>query len=443
MSTLPHGRSRLIVGVTIALVLMLCSGVVGYWWARRTTLNASTPDTVRVEQGGKRVLYWYDPMIPEQHFPKPGKSPMGMEMVPRYADETAETGGVRIDPNIVQNLGIRLVKVRRGSLSAPVEAIGSVVFDQRDIAIVQTRTSGFVTRVYRRAPGDVIPRNAPIVDLLVPEWAGAQSEFLALLASGDTALTGAARQRLALLGMPPEMIAQVESRHRAKMTITIRSPRGGVIESLDARQGMTVSSGSTVVRINGLAMVWLEAQIPEARGGMVNIGKTVEARLTAYPGHPYRGHVIAILPQANVETRTLTVRIELKNDDGRLRPGMFAQVRLEADRPEPVLYVPSESVIQTGRRAVVIVAADQGRYIPTEVTTGGDIEGKTIILQGVSDGQKVVASGQFLIDSEASLNGVLGRLGDGTGGINEPEGKEGVAMPSDAMKDGPMQHATP
>jgi Cu(I)/Ag(I) efflux system membrane fusion protein len=376
-------------------------------------------------------------MVPEQHFPKPGKSPMGMDMVPKYADENPNTGVVRIEPTIVQNLGVRLTTVERGALTAPVDAVGSIVFDQRNVAIVQARTGGFVARVYARAPGDLIAREAPIVDVLVPEWAGAQTEFLALLGSGDKALADAARQRLVLLGMPEEMIAQIESTHRSQTTVTIRAPISGTIESLEVREGMTVSAGSTLARINGLKTVWLEAQTPEARGGLVDLGKSVKAHLTAYPGKEYEGHVIAILPQANTETRTLTVRIQLPNTDGRLRPGMFAQVRLDTGKSEPVLYVPSETVIHTGRRTLVIVAEDS-RFVPTEVQTGGDIEGKTAILQGLSAGQKVVASGQFLIDSEASLSGVLARLGEGTKAATPPQ-----QMKADDMKHDPMTHEKP
>jgi Cu(I)/Ag(I) efflux system membrane fusion protein len=156
--------------------------------------------------------------------------------------------------------------------------------------------------------------------------------------------------------------------------------------------------------------VWLEAALPEVNGARVNVGKAVEARLSAYPGEIFKGRVIAILPETNIATRTLRVRIDLPNQDGRLRPGMFAQVRLSAENEEPALLVASEAVIHTGSRDVVIVAGDRNPFIPTEVKTGGEADGKTVILDGLAEGQKVVASGQFLIDSEASLKGILARL---------------------------------
>jgi membrane fusion protein, copper/silver efflux system len=415
MNALP----RKLIGIAFgaAVLLAAISAGAGYWFARRGSESAHPAPAMSAGGHERKPLYWYDPMVPNQRFDKPGKSPfMDMQLLPKYADDSAEEGDagtVRIDPGIVQNIGVRFTQVERGVLSQPVEAVGTLGFNQRDVAVVQARSAGFVTRVYARAPGDVLGRDAAIVDLLVPEWAGAQSEFLVLLKSGDRDLIDAARQRLSLLGMPPELVAHIEATREPRTTITIRSPLGGVIETLDAREGMTVSAGSTLAKINGLATVWLEAAIPEARGALAQLGKAVEVRLTAYPGQSFKGRVIAVLPQANVETRTVRVRIELPNPQGRLRPGMFAQVRLDNGAQAAALYVASEAIIHTGTRAVVIVADERGRFIPTEVQVGADLSGKTVILRGLTEGQRVVASGQFLIDSEASLKGVLARLAGG------------------------------
>jgi membrane fusion protein, copper/silver efflux system len=411
MSTSRYNSVGVILG---AVILAVASGTAGYLFARRSGQAAlnSTPMASMPSQG-REPLYWYDPMQPNQHFDKPGKSPfMDMQLVPKYPDE-AEVGGagsIRIDPSIVQNLGVRTTEVERGALSRPVEAVGTLGFNQRDIAVLQARSNGFVAKTYARAPGDVIGREAAIVDLLVPEWAGAQTEFLALLKTGDRELIDAARQRLLLLGMSSELIRQVEEGRAPRTTVTVRSPLAGMIESLDAREGMTISTGVTIAKINGLSTVWLEAAIPEAQGALAQLGKSVEVHLTAYPGQRFKGRVIAVLPQANVETHTVRARIELGNADGRLKPGMFAQVRLNEDSQVPVLYVASEAVIRTGTRTVVIVSDDQGRFTPTEVQTGADLDGKTVVIRGLTEGQRVVASGQFLIDSEASLKGVLARL---------------------------------
>jgi Cu(I)/Ag(I) efflux system membrane fusion protein len=264
--------------------------------------------------------------------------------------------------------------------------------------------------VYGRAPADVLRRGAPLVDLLVPEWAGAQAEFLAVERSGDRDLIEAARQRLLLLGMPAELIARIEASHQQQATVTISTPIAGAIESLDVREGMTVSAGATLAKINGLETVWLEAAIPESQSGLVTLGQSVEAQLAAYSGETLKGRVIAILPETSVETRTTRVRVELPNPNLRLRPGMFAQLRLHAGDDTARLWVPSEAIIRTGTRNLVIVAADSNRFEPTEVQIGPEAGGKTVILSGLREGQNVVASGQFLIDSEASLRGVLARL---------------------------------
>lgn len=418
-------RQQLVVIGIVGAVLSLGGAAGGYWFGRSRPAPSTQMSPMRAGEQGRKALYWYDPMVPNQHFDKPGKSPfMDMQLVPQYADEgsAGQAPGVRIDPGIVQNLGVRFTSVERGALSEPIEAVGSVTFNQRDIAVIQARSGGFVTRVYARAPGDVIPRGAPLVDLLVPEWAGAQAEFLALLQSSDRALINAARQRLVLLGMPQELISQVESTRAQQTTITIHTSLAGVIDTLDVREGMTVNAGATLAKINGLATVWVEAAIPEAQVGRAQVGKRVRVRLTAFPGESLGGRVIALLPEANMDTRTLRVRIELPNADGRLRPGMFAEVKFEAGGQTPVLSVSSEAVIRTGTRSVVIVAGEGGRFVPTEVRTGGDFAGRTIVLEGLSEGQKVVSSGQFLIDSEASLKGVLARLSSAGTVVPSPNG---------------------
>jgi Cu(I)/Ag(I) efflux system membrane fusion protein len=425
------------VGLIIAVAVLSAAG--GYWFARHgrpadLTHSATQESPAAAGSTDRPALYWYDPMVPNQHFDKPGKSPfMDMQLVPKYADEGGASGGVQISPNIVQNLGLRIARVELGRFSQPIEGVGNIVFNQRNVAIVQSRTNGFVSRVYGRAPADVLRRGAPLVDLLVPEWAGAQAEFLALVRSGDHDLIEAARQRLLLLGMPAELIARIEASRQQQATVTISTPIAGAIESLEVREGMTVSAGVTLAKINGLETVWLEAAIPESQSGLVAPGQTVEAQLAAYSGETLKGRVIAILPVTSVETRTTRVRVELPNPNLRLRPGMFAQLRLHAGDDTPRLWVPSEAIIRTGTRNLVIVAADANRFEPTEVQIGTEAGGKTVILSGLKEGQNVVASGQFLIDSEASLGGVLARL-------NSPDSANSSdAQNAESAKDHPPQ----
>ncbi|MDI1300947.1 MAG: efflux RND transporter periplasmic adaptor subunit [bacterium] len=415
-------RQHLSMGLLLIVVAGM-SGGAGYWIAHRQPVMSTTGMTTSTE---RKIMYWYDPMKPDQHFDKPGKSPfMDMELVPRYADESGnaagEAGGVTIDSALTQNLGVRLAKVESGTLSQPLAAPASVVFNERDVAVVQTRTTGFVERVYARAPGDVVAQGAPLLDLLVPEWAGAQAEFLAIARSGDADLVRAARERLRLLGMPETTIQRIEKSGEAQTLFTVTAPIAGVIQSLDIRQGMTVSSGMTIARLNGLSTVWMEAAVPEAEGSLVTPGESVAAQLAAYPGKTFVGHVIAVLPEVNIQTRTVRVRMEFPNRGQQLRPGMFAQVKLDGGKQAETLLIPTEALISTGKRNIVIVAEDKGSFRPVEVAPGAQAEGKTAILAGLKAGENVVVSGQFLIDSEASLKGVLAQM------------KTATESPADAM----------
>lgn len=387
----------------LLLTVAALSAAGGYWWASRDAAPAEPPET------GRKVLYWYDPMVPQQRFDKPGKSPfMDMQLVPKYADE-GDDATVRIDPALAQNLGVRLATVTRAPLANVIEAVGVLSFNERDVALIQARTDGFVERVYARAPGDIVRAGSPLADLLVPAWAAAQTEFLALRASGDAALRAAARERLKLTGMPRSLIERVERTGRPHAVLTVATPIGGVIQQLEVRAGMSVAAGQTLARINGLNTVWLDVAVPEAQAGMVRAGQSALASFAAFPGEAVGGRVAAILPETNPATRTLRVRVELPNRDLRLKPGMTAQVRLESDGSQSALRVPTEAVIRTGKRALVMVAEDGGRYRPVEVSLGHEVGGDTVILAGLEEGQRIVVSGQFLIDSEASLRGVTAR----------------------------------
>jgi Cu(I)/Ag(I) efflux system membrane fusion protein len=337
-----------------------------------------------------------------------------MQLVPRYADEVDAGAGATAGPALnvstqsQQALGLRLASVETRPVGASVEAVGTVQLNERDISIVQARTAGFVERVYARAPGDVVAAGAPLVDVLNPEWLGAQQEYLAVKATGDTALGQAARQRLLLLGMPAATVDRIERTGQAVALQTITAPAGGVISELMVRAGMTVTPGMTLARINGLGTVWLEAALPEAQAAAIQPGQAVEARFPALPGEVVKGRVAAILPEANRETRTLRVRIELPNPGQRLKAGLFAQVSLRGPQRD-ALVVPAEAVIRTGKRALVYLSEQPGRYRPVEVEIGEQVGDRIVIRSGLAAGQQVVASGQFLVDSEASLQGVLAR----------------------------------
>ena len=361
----------------------------------------------------EEVLYWYDPMVPGQRFDEPGKSPfMDMMLVPKCAGEAAEAG-VRIDPGLVQNFGIRTAAAEFGVLEPEITVTGVLAYNSRDVAIVQPRAGGYVQRTYGLAQDDVVRRGAPIVDILVPDWGGAQREYIAVLDTGDQALADAMRQRMRLLGMTDAMIASVERTRRVQNTFTVTAPVGGAVTVLGVRPGMTVTEGQTLAEITGFSPIWLEASVPEVQAVNIRQGQPISATLAAYPDERFAGRIVAILPSADAASRTITVRAELPNPRGRLKPGMFAQVSLSPDTRRALL-VPSEAVIRTGRRNLVMLKQDEGAFLPAEVEIGREANGRTEILAGLAEGEEVVTSGQFLIDSEASLGGIDVRSIDGT-----------------------------
>jgi Cu(I)/Ag(I) efflux system membrane fusion protein len=369
---------------------------------------------------GKKVLYWHDPMVPGQKFDKPGKSPfMDMQLVPVYADGGSDEGAVAISSRVQQNLGVRTAEVKRGVLTSTVEAVGSVAYNERDVAVVQARSNGFLERLYVRAPLDPVRKGQPLAELYVPDWVAAQEEFLSAKRIGArsdmTSLAGladAAKQRMLLAGMSEEQIGTVEAAGKVEPRLTIIAPIGGVVGELSAREGMTVMAGAPLFRINGLSTVWVNAEVPEAAEAQVRPGNPVEARTPAVPGAVFKGRVSAILPEVNPATRTVKARIEFANPGGQLVPGMFATVNFAPAARKDVLLVPSEAVIQTGKRSVVVVAQGDGRFAPVDVEVGLDSNGQTEIRKGLQAGQKVVVSGQFLIDSEANLRSSTIRMGD-------------------------------
>ena len=369
---------------------------------------------------GKKVLYWHDPMTPGQKFDKPGKSPfMDMQLVPVYAEGDGDQGGVAISPRMEQNLGIRTAEVSRGTLAPALEAVGAVAYNERDVALVQARNNGFLERLYVRATLDPVRAGQPLAEIYVPDWVAAQEEYLAakrIKARADDGsydgLVDAARQRMRLAGMSEEQIRRVESGGSVQARATLTAPIAGVVTELVAREGMTVMAGAPLFRINGLSTIWVNAEVPEGLATQVRPGNPVEARAPALPGMTFKGKVSAILPEVNPATRTLKARVELANTSSQLVPGMFATVNFKPTVRKDVLRVPSEAIIATGKRNVVIVAQGDGRFAPVEVEVGTGTHGQTEILKGLEAGQKVVISGQFLVDSEASLKGTITRMGD-------------------------------
>ncbi|HXG28517.1 MAG TPA: efflux RND transporter periplasmic adaptor subunit [Nevskiales bacterium] len=388
-------------------------------------------------QGGgeKTILYWYDPMKPEVHFDKPGKSPfMDMELVPKYA-ETAGAGVVEIDPRMAQNLGMRTAAVRRGTFWQRIDATGAVAIDERRIVAVEARTAGWIERLAVRAIGDPVRRGQVVAGVYSPELFATQQELALAQKLGDPALVEAARTRLRLLGGGDRDAASPQPR------VAIHAPQAGVVTELRVREGAQVTPGMPLMMLADLSRVWIVVAVPEAQAGWVATGKPAEARLRALPGRVFEGRVDYVYPLLDAETRTLRLRLVFDNPDGALKPGMYAEATVFGGARREVTLVPTEAVIRSGERSMVIVAEAAGRYRPVEVRIGAERAGESEVLEGLVPGQQVVVSGQFLIDSEASLVGAYRRLAPpsdalplGAGARNAvPSTHEGDDTPKEAL----------
>jgi membrane fusion protein, copper/silver efflux system len=368
---------------------------------------------------GRKVLYWHDPMVPGPRFDKPGKSPfMDMQLVPVYADGAADEGTVSISPRTLQNLGIRLAEVKAGQLEMGFAAVGAVTIDERGITTVQSRVNGYIEKLYVRAQYDVVAKGQSLVEIYAPDWLSAEEEYLALRQSsqpGAELIAQAARERLQLLGISDEQILAIERDNKPNPRITLHAPEGGVVWELGTRDGMAVSPGMTLFKVASLQTVWVNAEIPETQAELAKPGVPVQARVAASPDMIFKGQVAMLLPDVNPATRTIKARIVLSNPAGKLKPGMFATVTL-GSREQMALLVPTEAVISTGMRNVVITVDSQGKFHPVDVTLGRENGDMTAIRKGLEQGQRVVVSGQFLIDSESSLKAALNRM-------NEPVSK--------------------
>lgn len=398
----------------ITVVVLVMAGMLllaGFLLGRHRLPPSFSPSSQPASGRGKTVLYWYDPMVPAQHFDQPGLSPMGMRMVPRYAGEAASSKVVRIDPATVQNLGLRTAAVERRVLPSALRVPGTITWDLRRATTLSARTDGVVNTLYVRAPFTAIKAGEPVASLLAPQWKSAIAEYEALAqgqSSDAKALRGAARQRLATLGLSA---ADVQTANRnADGSIILHAPATGVVTDLEIRQGQRVSAGQTLMTINGLSTVWVEAALPQAVAGAVRNGTPVTVTVDAQPGREFRGTVETLLPDVDAATRTQRARIVLANPDGALSPGMFATVNLAPAEGRPVPVIPDEAIVTTGHATRVIVALGDGGFRPVAVRTGRSSGGYTEVLSGLTGSERVVTSGQFLIDSEANLSGALGRM---------------------------------
>lgn len=360
--------------------------------------------------GDRKILYWHDPMVPGHRFDKPGKSPfMDMQLVPVYADEAGDSG-VEVSPTVQQNLGIRTAAVRKAEVSSSFDAVGAVQFDERLNVAVQTRVAGYVERLGVRAPMEQVRKGQALATVFAPDWLGPQNELLALKRAGvSDDIVNAARERMRAMSIPDALIRQSEATGTAQARFTLSAPVSGVIAELGVREGVAVSPGMTLFRIAGLERVWAVAEVPEAQAVRLTRGQKVKAVLQADASQTFDGELKEIPPQVSSSTRTLQARFEVDNKGGKLTPGMLLRLRV-AGPAGMRLVVPSEAVIRTGKRAVVLVRKENGSFESRDVAVGQEVGDDIEVTQGLTEGEQVVASGQFLIDSEARLRSVTGSM---------------------------------
>jgi len=365
---------------------------------------------------GRKPQYWYDPMRPDQHFDKPGKSPfMNMQLVPKYvqggaAEVGAAPGSIAVDSRVVQNFGIRLAIVEQGNFARVVDAVGSVGVDEHRVEAIQVREAGWVERLDVRAVGDSVRRGQLLAGVYSPDLLATQQELLIARKSEDPMLIEAARRRLALFGLSASQIARIEKTGEVERRVDYYAPFDGYVMELGVRQGAAVQPGTTLFQLADLSSVWITAEVPERQAAWLKPGDPAEVEVPALPGERFAAQVDYLYPELTQVTRTLKVRVVVKNPREHLRPGMFAAAHFHGITQDHVLTVPSEAVIRTGTRSVIIVPDDGTHFHPMLVRVGTEQGGRSEILEGLTLGQSVVASGQFLIDSEANLRGAFDNL---------------------------------
>jgi Cu(I)/Ag(I) efflux system membrane fusion protein len=401
-------RNAKIVALSMAVLLAALALIS----MRRTEVPPATPTAAN-----PAPLYWYDPMHPDEHFDKPGQSPfMDMQLVPKFPDEApgaaSAPGSLSIDSRMVQTLGIRFASVDQGEFAQVVDTVGLVGVDEHRIEAIQVRAPGWVERLEVRAVGDRVRRGQLLAGVYSPDLLATQQELLIARGSGDAQLIEAARRRLELFGLSDSQIARIEKTGEVERRVDYYAPFDGYVMDLGVREGAAVEPGATLFQLADLTRVWVTAEVPEAQAAWIQSGDRTEAAVPALPGERFVGRIDTVYPELNSATRTLKVRIIIQNPHQTLRPGMFATTHLKGTPLTRVLSVPTESVIKTGTRSIVIVADDDTHFRPVRVVVGAEQGGRSQILEGLALGQRVVASGQFLLDSEANLRGAFDNLAD-------------------------------
>ncbi len=366
---------------------------------------------VHAEEGEKEILYWVAPMDPNYRRDKPGKSPMGMDLVPVYADAGGDKDIVKIDPDMVQNLGVRSEKVVRGKLWRRIDTVGYVTFDEDKFTHVHLRTDGWIEKLYVKYNGEEVKKGAPLFELYSRDLVNAQEEYIQALRGTNKHLVQASVERLGALGMSQKEIRKLAKTRKAKHRVTVYASQDGIIHDLKVREGMYVKPAVQIMSLADLSSIWLLVDVFERQTDWVATGQPADVLLPYLPGEKWEGKVDFIYPTIDPKTRTLRVRLRFDNPGNKLKPNMYADVKIYAGPKDNVLSIPRQALIHDGDTDRVILALGGGKFKARTVVAGIESGDWVEIKSGLREGEEVVISGQFLIDSEASLKASFTRMG--------------------------------
>ncbi|PHS18861.1 MAG: efflux transporter periplasmic adaptor subunit [Kangiella sp.] len=400
--------------IALGLVIGIAVTSVAYFLLPQTNQRSNAKEEMAVE----KPLYWVAPMDSNYRRDKPGQSPMGMDLVAVYANggsglssgSNAGAGTIKISPEVVNNLGVRTVMVKLASLHSQIKTVGYVKYDEDQLVHIHPRVEGWIEKLYVKAAGNPVIKNQPLYEIYSPALVNAQEELILALERKNNRLIKAAEERLRALQLPSRAIQSVKKTRKIKQTITFYAPQSGVIDNLNIREGFFVKPGTTIMSIGKLDQVWVEAEIFERQSSQVEKGLAVSMSLDYLPGVDWQGKVDYVYPTLDPKTRTVKVRLRFDNKNKQLKPNMFAQVIIHPKKKPPSLLIPKEALIRTGSLDRVVLALGEGRFKSIEVKVGRFDESSVEILAGLDEGEMVVSSAHFLLDSESSKSSDFKRM---------------------------------